>query len=170
MTYAPDPRPRILVKANVGKAAGGLAAALVFAIPLIATYEGKRNVGYLDPAPARYETICYGHKQAGVLGARMSDEQCVAMLLADARSHGLEIAPCLPLELPTPTHAAFVSFAFNVGAKAFCRSNVSHKARAGDLRGACAELSRWTRAGGRTLPGLVKRRAVERALCEEGLR
>jgi GH24 family phage-related lysozyme (muramidase) len=45
----------------------------------------------------------------------------------------------------------------------------ARKANAGDMPGACAELSRWTRAGGNELPGLVKRRAAERELCERGL-
>jgi hypothetical protein len=34
------------------------------------------------------------------------------------------------------------------------------------MDGACAELSRWTYAGGKQLPGLVRRRAAERQLCE----
>ena len=65
--------------------------------------------------------------------------------------------------------AAFLSFAFNVGAQKFCGSTLVKKANQGDMPGACAELSRWTYAGGRELPGLVKRRAAERALCERGL-
>jgi lysozyme len=36
--------------------------------------------------------------------------------------------------------------------------------------GACNELPRWTLAGGKELPGLVKRRAAERDLCLQGLR
>jgi hypothetical protein len=45
-----------------------------------------------------------------------------------------------------------VSFAFNVGDDAFCRSTLVRKANAGDIDGACAELSRWTYAGGKQLP------------------
>jgi lysozyme len=40
------------------------------------------------------------------------------------------------------------------------------KARAGDLRGACAEIPKWSYAGGRVFPGLVKRRIRERAMCD----
>ncbi|HHG5564729.1 TPA: glycoside hydrolase family protein [Pseudomonas aeruginosa] len=43
------------------------------------------------------------------------------------------------------------------------------KLNAGDVRGACAELSRWVYAGGKKLGGLVRRRAAERELCEIGL-
>ena len=42
--------------------------------------------------------------------------------------------------------AAFVSFAFNVRNKAFCRSTLVRKTNPGDIDGVCAELSRWTNA------------------------
>jgi lysozyme len=107
--------------------------------------------------------------QPGVLGKRYTEEQCVQLLAQDAVKHGLEIAPCLPAELPQDTRAAFISFAFNIGSARFCSSGVSSKARAGDLAGACADLSKWVFAGKVKLPGLVTRRAAERALCEKGL-
>ena len=43
------------------------------------------------------------------------------------------------------------------------------KANAGNIEGACAELSRWTYASGKQLPGLVKCRSAPRQLCEAGL-
>jgi lysozyme len=104
-----------------------------------------------------------------VIGKAYTDEQCAADLAQDAVRHGMDIAPCLPAELPVETRAAFISFAFNIGAAKFCGSTASRKARAGDLAGACAELSRWVYAGGKQLPGLVRRRAAERRLCEQGL-
>lgn len=145
-------------------------AAAAIAVPTIAAFEGYVPVGYLDPAPGRFETICWGHMQKGVLGKRYTEQQCLELLAQDAVKHGLEISPCLPETLPANTHAAFLSFAFNVGSTKFCSSALSRKARAGDLWGACAELSRWTKAGGKELRGLVRRRAAERELCEKGLR
>ena len=41
---------------------------------------------------------------------------------------------------------AFVSLAFNVRNKAFCRSTLVRKTNPGDIDGVCAELSRWTNA------------------------
>jgi lysozyme len=35
--------------------------------------------------------------------------------------------------------------------------------------GACQQFSRWTYAGGKQLPGLVKRRAEEKQLCLDGV-
>lgn len=149
--------------------AAAVVAAAAIAMPVISEYEGKRNTGYTDPAPGKYETICWGHLQPGVLGKTYTDQQCVELLAADAVKHGLDIAPCLPDVLPVETRAAFISFGFNVGAKQFCASSLSKKAMGMDLAGACAELSRWTYAGPKQLPGLVKRRAAERKLCEAGL-
>ena len=41
---------------------------------------------------------------------------------------------------------AFVSLAFNVRNKAFCRSTLVRKTNPGDIDGVCAELSPWTNA------------------------
>lgn len=62
---------------------------------------------------------------------------------------------------------AYVSFTYNVGPHAFCSSTLAKKLRATppDYAGACAELLRWTKAGGRELKGLVKRRQGEYKLC-----
>lgn len=144
-------------------------AASALAVPMIGTHEGTINVGYRDPVGI--PTSCTGHTGPEVVvGKRYSDAECARQLAEDAVEHGLDIAPCVPADLPVETHAAFISFAFNVGAGKFCSSTLSRKARAGDLAGACAELSKWTRAGGQVLPGLVKRRKAERELCEAGLR
>lgn len=152
------------------KVAAVLAAASV-AIPTIALYEGKVNYGYADPGPrgVTLPTACYGSTKGIVLGRKYTDQECAEKLAADAVEHGLDIAPCLPDVLPIETRAAFTSFGFNVGTAAFCKSTLSRKAMAGDLRGACAELSKWTKSAGREMPGLVKRRKSERELCERGL-
>lgn len=47
-----------------------------------------------------------------------------------------------------------------------CASTLARKANAGDMPGACAELSKWVFANKAKLPGLVKRRAAEREVCE----
>jgi lysozyme len=149
---------------------GAVLAAAAVAVPKIADLEGKRNVGYQDPAPGKYETICFGHMQPGVLGKTYTDQQCADLLAQDAVKNGLAIANCLPAELPLETRAAFISAAFNIGTGNFCTSSMSRKALAGDLPGACASLSLWIKAGSKELPGLVRRRREERALCEKGLR
>lgn len=59
---------------------------------------------------------------------------------------------------------ALVSFAFNVGLGNLQRSSLRMKHNRGDFDGAANEFLKWSKAGGRVLPGLLKRRQDERAL------
>lgn len=153
------------------KATGGLLGAILAACavcaPLVVQQEGW--VLTVGPDPIGIATGCAGVTKGVKPGQKLTQGQCEQMTAAALVEHGAAIAQCLPAELPTDTRAAFTSFSYNVGVAAFCRSGVARKAVAGDLRGACAELDRWIYAGGKPLPGLVKRRAAERQLCERGL-
>lgn len=69
-----------------------------------------------------------------------------------------------------------MSAGYNMGATTFCRSSMSRKAKAGDLRGACKALGLYVFSGGKdcrlkasNCGGIVKRRQDEIALCERGL-
>ena len=64
---------------------------------------------------------------------------------------------------------ALVSFAFNVGLGNLQRSSLRMKTNRGDFDEAADEFLKWTKAGGRVLPGLVKRRNDERALYLSGV-
>jgi hypothetical protein len=50
-------------------------------------------------------------------------------------------------------------------AAAPCSNQRCSGSYAGPHCGACQQFSRWTYAGGKQLPGLVKRRAEEKQLC-----
>ena len=63
---------------------------------------------------------------------------------------------------------ALVSFAFNVGLGNLQRSSLRMKTNRGEFEEAADEFMKWTKAGGRVLPGLVKRRQDERALYLNG--
>ena len=143
------------------------AGATALAVPLVMLYEGTVLQSYRDPI--NKITACVGHTGPELrMGQRYTRQQCENMLYGDLLKHA-QALDCIKRPLTDNQKAAFLSFAFNVGNKAFCDSTLARKANAGDMAGACAELSRWTRAGGRELPGLVKRRAAERDLCERGL-
>ena len=60
--------------------------------------------------------------------------------------------------------SALVSFAYNVGLGAFARSSVLRAVNARDFDAVPRRLALWVKAGGRRLPGLVKRRAAEGAM------
>jgi GH24 family phage-related lysozyme (muramidase) len=89
--------------------------------------------------------------------------QCDARLAEDLKRYAADVeralagAPCT-----TGQFDALVSFHYNTGAIA--RATLTRKHRAGDYAGAKAEFGKWVRAGGKILPGLVKRRAAEAEL------
>jgi lysozyme len=60
--------------------------------------------------------------------------------------------------------SALVSFSFNVGLGNLQRSSVRMRHNRGDYEGAAEAFMMWTKAGGRELPGLVKRRLDEKNL------
>jgi lysozyme len=57
-----------------------------------------------------------------------------------------------------------VSLAYNIGMAAFGRSSVLHRHNAGAHDKAADAFLLWNKAGGKVLPGLVRRRNAERAL------
>lgn len=152
------PRQRLAAKIGAG--------AVTLAVSVVALHEGTVYRTYKDPVGIL--TACVGHTGPELrMGQTYTRAQCEDMLYADLAKHAVAL-DCIKTPLTDYQKAALVSFAFNVGEVKFCSSTLVRKANAGDLMGACAELSRWTMAGGRELPGLVKRRAAERALCERG--
>ena len=59
---------------------------------------------------------------------------------------------------------ALVSFSFNVGLGNLQNSTLRMKLNRGDYEGAAEQFLVWTKAGGRVLPGLVKRRTHEKEM------
>lgn len=144
-------------------AARGLTAAVI----CVAGFEALRTVSYLDPVGV--PTACFGETENIRLGMRFTVAECEEMLAQRILEFDDAVTRCLGETPPPGPRTAFVSFAYNVGEDAFCKSTLVRKARAGDMAGACAELDRWVYAKGIKLPGLVRRRAEERAICEGGI-
>ncbi|MCD1608623.1 lysozyme [Stutzerimonas kunmingensis] len=147
--------------------AAGAGAALSIAAVVVSHFEGLEKAAYKDPIGI--PTICYGHTATAELGQVKTEAECDGLLKEDLQVALDAVDKYVKVEMPAQRRAAFVSFVYNVGAGNFARSTMLRKLNAGDSRGACAELDKWVYAGGRVLPGLVKRRAEERALCEVGL-
>lgn len=131
-------------------------------LALVKQFEGLRTQAYICPAGVL--TIGYGSTGAHVKrGMVITEAQATALLAQDVvrfekAVNGLGVA------LTQNQFDALVSFAFNVGEKALRDSTLAKKLKAGDYKGAAAQFARWTKAGGKTLPGLVRRRAAEAAL------
>lgn len=142
-------------------------AALTATLAFIGSWEGLRLDAYRDVVGV--PTICYGETKGVKLGQSRTKAQCDDMLMSRVAEFEVELDKCLTVSVPTDTKIAFVSWAYNVGSTAACKSTLVRKANAGDIAGACNELPRWNKAGGRTLKGLVNRRSAEQKLCHQGL-
>lgn len=152
-----------------GRTVTGFAAAvLALAAPLVAYVEGYVPNTYADPIGI--PTICYGHTGVDVVEGRTATRtECEALLHGDLAKALAAVQRCVVVPLAPHEAAALTSFAFNVGGKALCQSTLARKANAGAKPTEwCAELDRWVYARGVQLAGLVKRRALERSLCEKG--
>jgi len=80
-----------------------------------------------------------------------------------------ELKSCIG-DVPMHQHEwdAIVSWAYNVGTDAACKSTLVTKLKAGDYSAACAQLLRWDKFQGNALPGLTKRRQAEYRQCVGG--
>lgn len=132
-------------------------------VALIKQFEGLRTCAYLDAAGIW--TIGYGHTGEEVRsGVRIDAAQADGLLHQDLRAAEEAVRALVTTPLAQASFDALVSFVFNVGANAFAGSTLLRKLNAGDAEGAAAEFERWRYAGGRILPGLLRRRIAERTL------
>ena len=164
---------RSRVKTMAGLAAlaaviGSGAAGLV--VPLVAEHEGEVLTTYIDPVGV--PTVCFGDTDPGMAipGVTYSVEECLDSLGRQLLAHAGPVVECTPSILRSPEMtAAAVSLAYNIGTGAYCRSTAARRFNSGDYAGGCAAFEMWVNAGGRKMRGLVKRRADERRLCEQGI-
>lgn len=129
----------------------------------IATHEGYRGEAYRDAAGI--PTIGYGETAGVKMGDKITPERALVQLLESTEKHADAIRQCIHVPLYQHEFDAYISLAYNIGTGAFCRSTLVKKLNAKDYAGACEEIRRWNKAGGKVLPGLVKRRDVEYRMC-----
>lgn len=152
-------------------AAGIMAAVLAVGVPLTAKWEGTKLQAYWDPYGAVW-TACTGETKGIEKGDTFTAQECRDMLQQSWSGYYtgmLRIAPPMQ-QAPVEVQAAVTSWAYNVGLGNAAKSTLTKKLRARDWRGACNELPKWTRSGGRFLQGLLNRRLDERKLCLSGLK
>jgi lysozyme len=136
------------------------ALVLESAATLVKEFEGCRLVAYR--CPAGVWTIGWGHTGPEVRkGLTITQEQADELLEQDLGSVLSGVDRLVTVDLSVGQTAALVSFAYNVGLGALKHSTLLRLLNAGAKEAAAAELAKWTRAAGRVLPGLVRRRAAE---------
>lgn len=132
---------------------------------LIRRWEGLRLKAYPDPGTGGDPwTIGYGHTGKDVRpGLVITNERANELLAADLLRFERGVAALAPI-CTDNQFSALVSFAFNVGLGNLEESTLLRMHRDGQYGAAQKQFGRWTRAAGKVLPGLVKRRADEAAL------
>lgn len=135
-------------------------------LDLIKHFEGLYLTAY--KCPAEVWTIGYGHtglkhKDGTVHPGRViTQEKAEQLLRHDMQAFEKRVASLVRAPLNDDQFAALVSFDFNTGALG--KRTLLKKLNAGDYVGSADELLKWTRAGGKILKGLVRRRQSERNL------
>lgn len=135
---------------------------------LIQHYESLRLMPYFDPIGVK--SIGYGHV---ILPGEFKDSdlplteaRADALLDRDIALKATWVAHYICVPLNDNQFSALVSLVFNAGVTPLCQT-LGKKLNAGDYAGASQEFSRWVYAGGKKLPGLVTRRAAEKALFDQ---
>ena len=136
-------------------------------LKLIRQFEGLRLKAYR--CPAGIWTIGYGHTTAAGPpevreNMRISREEAEAILKRDLAQFENAVSSMVKVPLTENQFDTLVSFAFNCGTAALRRSTLLKRVNAGAFDAVPAELMKWTRADGKELPGLVRRRRAEAAL------
>jgi lysozyme len=134
---------------------------------LIQQFEGRRLEAY--KCPADVWTIGYGHTSAAGKpevkpGMVITKQEANDILVRDLVRYEDAVNRLVKVPLTQNQFDALVSFTFNVGEGALAKSTLLKKLNAGDYDAVPAELMKWTKGGGKELPGLVRRRRAECAM------
>ncbi len=134
------------------------------AVDLIKASEGLRLTAYRDSAGIL--TIGYGSTGGIKPGQTITPEQAEAMLVDDLDEAADAVRKLVTVPLTQGQFDALCSFVFNLGAGRLRDSTLLRLLNQGKYGEAAAQFRFWVMAGGKPLPGLVKRRAAERALFD----
>lgn len=151
-----------------------IAAATAIATAIAIPAEGLRQMAYYDPPGIL--TVCMGHTGADIdPKKKYSLAECNQFLTQDMRQAIDAVERCQP-GLPAPVLAAFGDAVYNLGSTIACNQKKSTAARllaTGRIAEACEQLPRWNKASVAgmlvELPGLTKRRNLEKTICLEGV-
>jgi len=154
------------------------------AINIIKSFEGimdgDPDTVNLDPylCPANYWTIGWGHlvrdknnqplkfgvnkmKAYAVYPYGITMEQAEELLFEDVQFAVGAVERKVQVPLNSNQFSALVSFVFNLGIGNFSNSTLLRLLNNGDYDSVPCQLSRWTKANGRELNGLIRRRKAE---------
>ena len=139
----------------------------------LAVHEGYKDEAYI-PVPGDVPTIGFGSTDGVKMGDKTTPVRSLVRLLDEIDSvYAQGVRKCVKVPLFPHEFGAFVSLAYNVGVPTFCRKalpgkpdNLIDLINKGKYAEACQRIEAFNKSGGKIYPGLVKRRAEERKICE----
>jgi lysozyme len=148
---------------------GTIATVIAFMGSGTAYFEGVVPHTYTDAVGI--PTACVGETGPHIKpGQTFTVAECMRRYGARLQLEWSRLEPCLAQDVTVLQAGALLSWTYNVGASAACSSTLVRKLNAGaPPEEWCPELAKWNKAtvlGVKVvLPGLVKRRTFERAMC-----
>lgn len=135
-------------------------------LSLLKLFEGLSLDAYADIVGVH--TIGYGHTAGVQPGDTITGAQAENLLHSDLDTFSGGVARLVKVSVSDNEFSALVSLAYNIGLDNFQKSTTLKRLNAGDHLGAADAIDLWNkgRVNGKlvVLPGLVRRRAAERAL------
>lgn len=146
-------------------AAGLSAPAAFFVYDVTVPSEGVELQVYLDPVSL--PTVCVGRMDKKLrLGQTFTLDECMEMLAEDWKKHQDQLDKIVKVPYKSEwQQQALTDFTFNVGIGSVQSSTLIRLLNQGKHVEACQQLSRWVKAGGKTLKGLVTRRKNTMPYC-----
>lgn len=149
-----------------------LAALSVSAAALIgiAVHEGYNDDAYI-PVKGDRPTLGFGDAQGVKMGDKTDPVRALIRLGSQVNKFEREFKACVG---DVPLHQyewdAYISWVYNVGSGAACKSTLVKKLKQNppDYTGACNELLKWDYFQGKPLRGLTIRRQEENKKCLGG--
>lgn len=132
-------------------------------IDLIKRFEGYSSKAYPDPATGGAPwTIGYGTTKGVKPGMVITAEQAEKMLRDDVAKFESGVSSLITAPTTQGQFDAMVSLAYNIGLGNFGKSTLLKKHNARCYTCAADQFRVWSRANGKVMNGLTKRRAAER--------
>jgi len=133
----------------------------------IREFEGERLKSYR--CSANVLTIGVGHTSAAgapevTEGMTITAEESAEILARDLQKFERGVEKLLEVRVSQAQFDVLVSFAFNCGLGALQKSTLLKRVNEEKFDAVPAELMKWTKAGGREIAGLVRRRRAEAKL------
>ena len=127
---------------------------------LLKQFEGCKLASYR--CPANVLTVGYGHTSAAgspevTEGMKITQAQANTILTSDLVKFENGVEGLLKQPVTQGQFDVLVDFAYNAGLGNLKNSGILKKVNAAQFDAVPAELMKWTKGGGKVLPGLVKR-------------